>query len=88
MFEGLFDTPAVYRRKDKSTTIRGPLDLLNAVLDAGKKGLSIQRYKGYFLGGLLVLLALFLYSAALTRITYRRTAALARARERQIKAEL
>lgn len=48
----------------------------------------IQRYKGYFLGGLLVLLALFLYSAALTRITYRRTAALARARERQLKAEL
>ena len=46
VFEGLFDTPAVYRRKDKSTTIRGPLDLLNAVLDAGKKGLAIQRYKG------------------------------------------
>ena len=45
-FEGLFDTPAVYRRKDKSTTIRGPLDLLDAVLDAGKKGIAIQRYKG------------------------------------------
>src|SRR5690606_22758070 len=45
-FEGLFDTPAVYRRKDKSTTVRGPLDLLSAVLDAGKKGLAIQRYKG------------------------------------------
>ena len=45
-FQGVFDTPAVYRRKDKSTTIRGPIDLLNAVLDAGKKGLSIQRYKG------------------------------------------
>ena len=45
-FEGVFDTPAVYRRKDKSTTIRGPIDLLNAVLDAGKKGLAIQRYKG------------------------------------------
>jgi DNA gyrase subunit B len=45
-FEGVFDKPAVYRRKDRSTTIRGPLDLLNAVLDAGKKGLAIQRYKG------------------------------------------
>nr|WP_314428658.1 DNA topoisomerase (ATP-hydrolyzing) subunit B [uncultured Brevundimonas sp.] len=45
-FEGLFDKPAVYRRKDKTTTIRGPLDLLNAVLDAGKKGMAIQRYKG------------------------------------------
>jgi DNA gyrase subunit B len=45
-FDGVFSAPAVYRRKDKSTTIRGPLDLLNAVLDAGKKGLAIQRYKG------------------------------------------
>ena len=45
-FDGVFVSPAIYRRKDKSTTIRGPLDLLNAVLDAGKKGLSIQRYKG------------------------------------------
>lgn len=45
-FHGLFDKPAVYRRKDKSTTIRGPLDLLNAVLEAGKKGVAIQRYKG------------------------------------------
>ena len=46
VFDGLFDKPGVYRRKDKSTTIRGPLDLLNAVLDAGKKGMAIQRYKG------------------------------------------
>ena len=45
-FDGVFAAPAVYRRKDKSTEIRGPLDLLNAVLDAGKKGLAIQRYKG------------------------------------------
>ncbi|MBX9614381.1 MAG: DNA topoisomerase (ATP-hydrolyzing) subunit B [Caulobacteraceae bacterium] len=45
-FDGVFDAPATYRRKDKSTTIRGPIDLLNAVLEAGKKGLAIQRYKG------------------------------------------
>ncbi|NBB52214.1 DNA topoisomerase (ATP-hydrolyzing) subunit B [Rhizobium sp. CRIBSB] len=45
-FEGLFDAPATYRRKDKSVTIRGPLDLLEAVLEAGKKGIRIQRYKG------------------------------------------
>jgi len=45
-FEGLFDAPATYRRKDKSITIRGPIDLLSAVLDQGKKGLAIQRYKG------------------------------------------
>ncbi len=46
VFAGLFDAPATFRRKDRSTTIRGPLDLLAAVLDAGRKGLSIQRYKG------------------------------------------
>lgn len=42
----IFSGRAVFRRKDKSTTIRGPLDLVNAVLDAGRKGLTIQRYKG------------------------------------------
>jgi DNA gyrase subunit B len=41
-----FSKPAIFRRKDKSTTVRGPLDLGAAVLDAGRKGLSIQRYKG------------------------------------------
>ena len=41
-----FDKPGVFRRKDKATTVRGPLDLVAAVLDAGRKGLSIQRYKG------------------------------------------
>ncbi|MDZ4364544.1 DNA topoisomerase (ATP-hydrolyzing) subunit B [Brevundimonas sp.] len=45
-FEGLFDAPAIFRRKDVSTPVRGPIDLLNAVLDAGKKNLKIQRYKG------------------------------------------
>ena len=45
-FDGLFDKPAIFRRKDKTVTVRGPLDLLNAVLDAGKKGLAVQRYKG------------------------------------------
>jgi len=42
----VFSGPAVFRRKDKSTTVRGPLDLVNGVLDAGRKGLTIQRYKG------------------------------------------
>ena len=47
--KGLMETfaeLAVYRRKDKAQDVRGPLDLVQAVLDAGKKGLSIQRYKG------------------------------------------
>ena len=42
----VFAKPAVFRRKDKVVTVRGPLDLVGAVLDAGRKGLSIQRYKG------------------------------------------
>ena len=42
----VFSGSAIFRRKDKSTTVRGPLDLVGAVLDAGRKGLSIQRYKG------------------------------------------
>jgi DNA gyrase subunit B len=39
-------TPATFRRRDKTTPVRGPLDLIGAVMDAGRKGLSIQRYKG------------------------------------------
>ncbi|MGZ8363375.1 MAG: DNA topoisomerase (ATP-hydrolyzing) subunit B [Caulobacteraceae bacterium] len=41
-----FVKPATFTRKDSARTVRGPLDLLTAVLDASKKGLSIQRYKG------------------------------------------
>ncbi|MDP1739192.1 MAG: DNA topoisomerase (ATP-hydrolyzing) subunit B [Caulobacter sp.] len=41
-----FQGQAVFRRKDRSTPVRGPLDLVAAVMDAGRKGLSIQRYKG------------------------------------------
>jgi DNA gyrase subunit B len=41
-----FSKPATFRRKDKVATVRGPLDLVAAVLDAGRKGLNIQRYKG------------------------------------------
>jgi DNA gyrase subunit B len=41
-----FGKPATFRRKDKTSTVRGPLDLVAAVLDAGRKGLTIQRYKG------------------------------------------
>ena len=33
-------------RKDKEIAISGPLALLNAVMDFGRRGLSIQRYKG------------------------------------------
>jgi DNA gyrase subunit B len=41
-----YATPGVFRRKDKTSPVRGPLDLVAAVLDSGRKGLKIQRYKG------------------------------------------
>ena len=41
-----FSGPAVFRRKDRTVTVRGPLDLVGAVMEAGRRGLTIQRYKG------------------------------------------
>jgi len=41
-----FAQPATFARRDRSTTVRGPIDLANAVMEAGRRGLSIQRYKG------------------------------------------
>jgi DNA gyrase subunit B len=34
------------RRKDEDTPIHGPVGLFEAVIAAGRKGLSLQRYKG------------------------------------------
>ncbi|WP_091742022.1 DNA topoisomerase (ATP-hydrolyzing) subunit B [Phenylobacterium immobile] len=42
----IFAKPAVYARRDRSATVRGPVDLVNAVMDNGRRGLSVQRYKG------------------------------------------
>ncbi|MDO8296360.1 MAG: DNA topoisomerase (ATP-hydrolyzing) subunit B [Caulobacter sp.] len=41
-----FQGQATFRRKDRSTPVRGPLDLFAAVMDAGRRGMAIQRYKG------------------------------------------
>jgi DNA gyrase subunit B len=38
--------PATLRRKDEETPIHGPVSLFEAVTGAGRKGLSLQRYKG------------------------------------------
>ena len=43
---GTFSAPATFTRRDRTTTVRGPIDLVGAVMDAGRRGLSIQRYKG------------------------------------------
>jgi len=42
----VYSAPATLRRKDAYETITGPAGLLDAVFAAGKKGLSMQRYKG------------------------------------------
>jgi len=42
----VYGVPPVLRRKDSSETISGPMQLLDAVFAAGKKGLTMQRYKG------------------------------------------
>jgi DNA gyrase subunit B len=42
----VYAEPPVLRRKEAAQTISGPLHLLDAVFDYGRKGLSVQRYKG------------------------------------------
>src|SRR5499433_241027 len=41
-----YPRPASLRRKDEDTPIHGPVGLFEAVTDAGRKGLALQRYKG------------------------------------------
>jgi DNA gyrase subunit B len=38
--------PAMLRRKDETIAIHGPVGLFEALTAAGRKGLSLQRYKG------------------------------------------
>ncbi|WP_294644384.1 DNA topoisomerase (ATP-hydrolyzing) subunit B [uncultured Aureimonas sp.] len=42
----IYETPPVLKRKETERALTGPLDLLNAVFEVGRKGLSLQRYKG------------------------------------------
>jgi len=44
--QSVYHRPAVLRRKGDETQIYGPLDLFEAVTAAGRKGISLQRYKG------------------------------------------
>jgi len=41
-----YELPAKLVRKDREQSIYGPLDLLDAILKEGEKGLTLQRYKG------------------------------------------
>lgn len=41
-----FAEPPVLRRKDKTDSVSGPVALLEAIFATGRKGLTLQRYKG------------------------------------------
>ena len=42
----VFAEPAVFRRRERTSPVRGPIDLASVVFEAGRRGLTIQRYKG------------------------------------------
>ena len=42
----VYGQPAHLIRKDRSQTVHGPLELLQAILEEGERGLTLQRYKG------------------------------------------
>ena len=42
----VYADPAILRRKDGEHVVHGPLALIAAVMESGRKGLSLQRYKG------------------------------------------
>ncbi|MEM0947011.1 MAG: DNA topoisomerase (ATP-hydrolyzing) subunit B [Pseudomonadota bacterium] len=42
----IYAAPATLIRKEKELPIHGPIELLDAILSEGEKGLSLQRYKG------------------------------------------
>ncbi|MGB3553514.1 MAG: DNA topoisomerase (ATP-hydrolyzing) subunit B [Jannaschia sp.] len=42
----VYRDPAKLSRKDRENLVHGPIDLLEAILAEGEKGLSLQRYKG------------------------------------------
>jgi len=44
--QDIYAKSAKLKRKDAETVIHGPLDLLEAVFAAGRKGVTLQRYKG------------------------------------------
>jgi DNA gyrase subunit B len=41
-----YQRPGTFRRKDEETPIHGPVALFEAVTNAARKGLALQRYKG------------------------------------------
>ena len=44
--QAIYEKPGAFILKDKETPITSPTDLFAAVLEAGRRGVTIQRYKG------------------------------------------
>ncbi|UWQ21467.1 DNA topoisomerase (ATP-hydrolyzing) subunit B [Jannaschia sp. W003] len=44
--QDVYTDPATLVRKDREIEVHGPIDLLDAILKEGEKGLTLQRYKG------------------------------------------
>ncbi len=44
--QAVYQKPGIFAVKDKETRISSPTELFAAVLEAGRKGVAIQRYKG------------------------------------------
>ena len=44
--QAVYSKRGIFRRKDEETQVHGPVSLFEAVTTAGRKGLSLQRYKG------------------------------------------
>ena len=44
--QAVYQKPGIFAVKDKDTRISSPTELFAAVLEAGRKGVTIQRYKG------------------------------------------
>jgi DNA gyrase subunit B len=42
----VYDKPSKMIRKERETAIHGPIELLDAIMTEGEKGLTLQRYKG------------------------------------------
>ncbi len=45
-FSGMFDTPATLRRRDNAFNVTSPSHFYNTLQEFGRKGLTLQRYKG------------------------------------------
>jgi DNA gyrase subunit B len=44
--QDIYPRQGTFRRKDEETPIHGPINLFEAIMAGGRKGLSLQRYKG------------------------------------------